>query len=136
VYPFYRGKPGCGLNEVLDGSRRESAQVQDNLYVVSLNRADGGRLGVVPKRFASLLPKMKASDYDYIIFDMPPVSQTSVTAKVAGLLDMTFLVIEAERSNTEQAKRCAAMLAESRANVTAVLNRYHNYLPARLQTDV
>ena len=136
VYPFYRGKPGCGLSEALDGTRRESAQVQDNLYVVSLSRADGGRLGVVPRRFASLLPKMKASDYDYIIFDMPPVSQTSVTAKVAGLLDMTFLVIEAERSNAEQAKRCAAMLAESRANVTAVLNRYHNYLPARLQTDV
>ena len=136
VYPFYRGKPGFGLSEALDGIRRESAQVQDNLYVVSLTRADGGRLGVIPRRFASLLPKMKASDYDYIIFDMPPVSQTSVTAKVAGLLDMIFLVIEAERSNAEQAKRCAAMLAESRANVTAVLNRYHNYLPARLRTDV
>lgn len=136
VYPFYRGKPGCGLTEVFEEGKRESAQVQENLYVVSLDRSDGGRLGVVPRRFASLLPKMKASDYDYIIFDMPPVNQTSVTAKVAGLLDMTLLVVEAEHSNIEQARRCTALLAESRANVTAVLNRYHNYLPTRLQTDV
>jgi uncharacterized protein involved in exopolysaccharide biosynthesis/Mrp family chromosome partitioning ATPase len=138
VYPFYRGKPGCGLSELLEeGAQRESAQVQDNLYVVSLNgRSQGSRVGVVPRRFASLLPKMKASDYDYIIFDMPPVNQTSVTAKVSGLLDMTFLVVESERSNVEQTKRCAALLAESRANVTAVLNRHHNYLPEKLRTDV
>lgn len=138
VYPFYRGRPGCGLTEeVLEGTAREAAQVQENLYVVTLGNTQGGnRVGVVPRRFASLLPKMKASDYDYIIFDMPPVSQTSVTAKVAGLLDMTFLVVESERSTSEQTRRCAALLEESRAKVTAVLNRYHNYLPHSLQTDV
>lgn len=138
VYPFFRGKPGCGLTEeVLEGTEREAAQVQENLYVVTLGNSQGGnRVGVVPRRFASLLPKMKASDYDYIIFDMPPVSQTSITAKVAGLLDMTFLVVEAERSSAEQTRRCAALLEESRAKVTAVLNRYHNYLPQSLRTDV
>ncbi len=138
VYPFHRGKPGCGLTEeVLEGTGREAAQVQENLYVVSLNNTqNGNRVGVIPRRFASLLPKMKASDYDYIIFDMPPVSQTSVTAKVAGLLDMTFLVVDSERTHLEQARRCATLLAESRAKVTAVLNRYHNYLPASLRTDV
>ncbi len=136
MYPFYRGKSGCGLSEALDQQQRDAAQVQENLYVVTLGRAEGERVGVVPRRFASLLPKMKASDYDYIIFDMPPVSQTSVTAKVAGLLDMTFLVMEAERTHTEQARRCVAMLAESRAKITAVLNRLHNYVPARLQPDI
>lgn len=138
VYPFYRGKPGCGLSdEILEGTGREAAQVQENLYVVSLSNTQGGnRVGVVPRRFASLLPKMKASDYDYIIFDMPPVSQTSVTAKVAGLLDMTFLVVESERSTTEQTRRCTALLEESRAKVTAVFNRYHNYLLGKMQGDV
>ncbi len=136
VYPFHHGQPICGLNEALEQEQRETAQVQDNLYVVSLNGESRSRVGIVPKRFASLMPKMKASDYDYIIFDMPPVSQTSVTAKVAGLLDMTFLVVESERTNLEQAKRCATLLAESRANVTAILNRYHDYLPNRLSADV
>jgi uncharacterized protein involved in exopolysaccharide biosynthesis/Mrp family chromosome partitioning ATPase len=136
VYPFHKGKPVCGLTEALEQEQRETAQVQDNLYVVSLNGTQGSRVGIVPKKFASLMPKMKASDYDYIIFDMPPVSQTSVTSKVAGLLDMTFLVVESERTNLEQAKRCAALLAESRANVAAVMNRHHDYLPARLRTDI
>ncbi|MCZ7636145.1 MAG: Wzz/FepE/Etk N-terminal domain-containing protein [Verrucomicrobia bacterium] len=136
VYPFHKGKAGCGLTEALEQEQREPAQVQDNLYVVSLNDTQGNRVGIVPKKFASLMPKMKASDYDYIIFDMPPVSQTSVTSKVAGLLDMTFLVVESERTNTEQAKRCAALLAESRANVAAVMNRHHDYLPERLRTDI
>ena len=136
VYPFHKGKPGCGLTEALEQEQRETAQVQDNLYVVSLNGTQGNRVGIVPRKFASLMPKMKASDYDYIIFDMPPVSQTSVTAKVAGLLDMTFLVVESERTNLEQAKRCAALLAESRANVSAVMNRHHDYLPERLRTDI
>lgn len=136
VYPFHKGKPGCGLTEALEQEQRETAHVQDNLYVVSLNSTQGNRVGIVPKKFASLMPKMKASDYDYIIFDMPPVCQTSVTSKVAGLLDMTFLVVESERTNLEQAKRCAALLAESRANVSAVLNRHHDYLPERLRTDI
>ncbi|HOC01556.1 MAG TPA: hypothetical protein PKM43_22750, partial [Verrucomicrobiota bacterium] len=70
------------------------------------------------------------------IFDMPHVSQTSVTAKVCGLMDMTFLVVESERTKEEQAKRCVSLLGESRAKVAAVLNRYHNYLPSRLQTDI
>ena len=136
VYPFHKGKPGCGLTEALEQEQRETAHVQDNLYVVSLNSTQGNRVGIVPRKFASLMPKMKASDYDYIIFDMPPVNQTSVTSKVAGLLDMTFLVVESERTNLEQAKRCAALLAESRANVAAVMNRHHDYLPARLRTDI
>ena len=44
------------------------------------------------------MPKFKASDYDYIIFDMPHVSQTSVTPRLAGLMDMVLFVIEAEKT--------------------------------------
>ena len=58
------------------------------------------------------MPKLKASDYDYIIFDMPPVSQTSVTARLAGLMDMVLLVIESEKTDrdvVQQASRCCAI---------------------------
>ena len=136
VHPFYRGKAACALADALEQDKRSPALVQDNLYVVSFRGNNGQRVGILPKKFANLLPTMKASDYDYIIFDMPPVSQTSVTAKVCGLMDMTFLLVESERTKEEQAKRCVSLLAESRAKVGAVLNRYHNYLPSRLQTDV
>lgn len=136
VHPFYRGKAAVGLTEAFQQDTRPLALVHDNLYVVSLHGNNGRKVGIVPRKFANLMPTMKASDYDYIIFDMPPVSQTSVTAKVCGLMDMTFLVVESERTKEEQAKRCTALLAESRAKVGVILNRYHNYLPARLQTDI
>ena len=45
------------------------------------------------------MPKLKASQYDYIIFDMPPVSQTSMTARLSGLMDMVLLVIESEKTS-------------------------------------
>ncbi len=136
VHPFHQGKPGCGLTEALEGPARNTALVQDKLYVVSASEANGKRVGIVPKRFTNLVPKFKASDYDFIIFDMPPVSQTSVTSKVAGLMDVVLMVIESEKSNREVVKRATALLAESGANVAAVLNRKRNYLPAKLRQDL
>jgi Mrp family chromosome partitioning ATPase len=136
VHPFYRGKALCALDDALELERRTPALVQDNLYMAAATTTTGGKVGIVPRRFVSLLPKMKASDYDYIIFDLPAVNQTSVTSKIAGLLDITLVVLESERTSLEQAKRSLALLADSRAAVGAVLNRYHDYLPARLSTDL
>jgi len=59
-----------------------NALVQGNLYVATERWKTANSAGS-PKRFASLMPKLKASDYDYIIFDMPPVTQTSMTPRLA-----------------------------------------------------
>jgi len=115
--------------------KRDDALVQENLYVVEeISRGDK-RPRVLPKRFAQLVPKFKASDYDYIIFDMPPVSQTSVTARLAGLVDMTLLVVESEKSNREVVRQAAALLAQSKATVGAVLNKTKKYVPSRLHQN-
>ena len=54
---------------------------------------------------ANLVQQIKTSDYDYIIFDLPPVSQTSATARVTGLLDMTVMVLESEKTHADLAKQ-------------------------------
>ena len=136
VRPFYHGEAACALDDALEQEKRTPAHVQDNLYVAAATTATGSKVGIVPRRFVSLVPKMKASDYDYIIFDLPAVNQTSVTSKIAGLLDITLVVFESERTSLEQAKRSLAMLADSHATVGAVLNRYHDYLPAKLSIDL
>ena len=87
-------------------------------------------------RFSYLVPKLKASDYDYIIFDMPPVSQISVTPRLAGFMDMVMLVVESEKTDREAVQRAYAMLEESKANVTAVLNKTHTYVPRRLHQEM
>ena len=136
AHPFFKGKPGIGLAEALGSETRDNAMVQENLYAVA-ERGNGGRLPrILPKRFGSLMPMLKASDYDYIIFDMPPVSQISVTPRLAGFMDTVLLVIESEKTDRDVVKRATAMLAESKANVCAVLNKHRDYVPKRLSQDL
>ncbi len=136
MHPFYRGKLMRGLEEALDEQTRETAMVQENLYVVTVHQGNGQKVGLLPRRFANIIPKLQATDYDYIIFDMPPVSQTSPTSKLAGLLDMTVLVLESEKSPEGAAKRAISLLAESRAKVAAVLNKHKPYVPKSLADDL
>ncbi len=136
VHPFFQGQTLHELDDAFEEEKRTPGLVQSNLWVAVPGTAGQGKVGIIPRRFLSLLPKMKASDYDYIIFDMPPVNQTSVTSKIAGLLDMTFLVVESEQTGIERAKRAVALLHESRATVGAVLDRYHDYVPRWLSADL
>jgi succinoglycan biosynthesis transport protein ExoP len=133
---FYKGKPGCGLEDALEAETKESALVQENLYVASQSGPDNNLPRVLPKRFAQLLPKFRASDYDYIIFDMPPVSQTTVTPRLAGLMDMVLLVVESEKTKAEVVQHASSLLAESQANVGVVLNKTKTYVPAMLHQEL
>ena len=167
AHQFYKGKPGCGLDAALEEATKETALVQENLYVVTGRhssidgRVNGHSNGngnghasengngngngyasvngdaefpprIFPKRFATLFPRLRASDYDYIIFDMPSVSQTSITPRLAKFMDMNLLVIESEKTSTEAAKRASAILAEAKAEYSAILNKTHSYVPAML----
>lgn len=129
AHPFYRGKLACGLNDVLKEELRGDAQIQDNLYVATASESDGALIKALPKRFSQLVPKLKASDYDYIIFDMPPVTQTSITSKLAGYMDMVLLVVESEKTGRAIVSEASDLLRESRANVATVLNKTHRYVP-------
>ena len=129
AHPFFKGKPAV-LADALATETRDNAMVQENLYAVSAGDSPLPR--ALPRRFHNLVPKLKASDYDYIIFDMPPVNQISPTARVAGFMDMVLMVIESEKTDREAAKKATALLAESKANVRAVLNKTERYVPERL----
>ena len=137
AHPFHQGKPGCALSEALENATRDPAQVQDNLYLVTAYETKNDKLPrVLPKRFAHLIPRMKSSDYDYIIFDMPPITQTSVTPRLAGFMDMVIVVIESGTTGQEIVKRANGLLNESRANVAVVLNKHRAYVPARFNQEL
>jgi succinoglycan biosynthesis transport protein ExoP len=132
---FHKGKLAIGLDDALETEKRTSAQVQDNLYVVAGTHSD--KLPrVLHKQFSTWLPKLKASDYDYIIFDMPPVSQISATAKLARFMDTVFMVVEAEKTDRDVVKRATRLLTESKANVGIVMNKTRNYVPRLLHQDL
>jgi uncharacterized protein involved in exopolysaccharide biosynthesis/Mrp family chromosome partitioning ATPase len=132
---FYKGKAGCGLDTALTAETKQDALVQENLYVVNGNANSDELPRILPKRFAALVPRLKASDYDYIIFDMPPVSQTSLTSRLSRFMDMVLLVVESEKTGIEVVQQANTWLAESGATVGAVLNKTRQYVPERLHQE-
>jgi len=132
---FHKGKPALGLDADLENGIKNESFGGDNHHVSPEAGADDHFPSVLSKRFAKLMPQLKASDYDYIIFDMPPVSQTSMTPRLAGLMDMVLLVIESEKTHRDSVQRATALLNESRAQVSTVLNKVKTYVPARLHQE-
>ncbi|HYG22162.1 MAG TPA: hypothetical protein VEH04_05205 [Verrucomicrobiae bacterium] len=135
---FHHGKLACGLDELLEGNgtKREDAMVTDNLFVVADSPGDRNLPRILHKRFQSLIPKLRASDYDYIIFDMPAVSQISPTSRLARFMDMVFLVVESEKTDRDIVKRAVDMLTQTKANVGVVLNKTRTYVPKALQQEL
>jgi len=136
AHHFYKGHLMCGLDDVLDGEKRDDALVRKNLYVATEGSNDDQLPQFLPKRFKHLVPKLRASDYDYIIFDMPPVTQISPTPRLARFMDMVFLVVESEKTDLEVVKRATTLLSESNANVGVILNKLKAYVPKRLHQEV
>ena len=136
AHQFYKGDLACGLDDALEMERRGNAMVQDNLYVVSENAKKEKLSNVLPQRFKNLVPRLKTSDYDYIIFDMPPVSQISMTPRLARFMDAVLIVVESEKTDREVVRRASALLAESKTNVGIVLNKGCEYLPKRLRQEL
>jgi uncharacterized protein involved in exopolysaccharide biosynthesis/Mrp family chromosome partitioning ATPase len=132
---FHKGNQNCGLDSALKVETRENALVQENLYMATEPMRGGELPQVLPKRFAGLISKIRSSDYDYIIFDMPPVAETTMTFRAARLMDMVLLVIESEKTNQDVVKRVMSLLGESEAKVSMVLNKTRTYVPRRLHQE-
>ena len=135
AHPFSNGKPMCALTDVLDHQKPTGSRLDENLFIATATEESERSLPLLPKRFTSLVPKIKASDYDYVIFDMPPVTYTTITPRLAGLMDIVLLVVESEKAPRHVAEQAASILRETKANVAAVLNRKRTYIPQWLHQE-
>jgi uncharacterized protein involved in exopolysaccharide biosynthesis/Mrp family chromosome partitioning ATPase len=138
AHHFHKGSLSVGLEDIFEKAKetRENALVQKNLYMVNESTNRDKLPAMLPKRFSHLVSKMKASDYDYIIFDMPPVTQISVTPRLARFMDMVLLVVESEKTDRDAAERAGALLSECKANMGVVMNKSRSYVPQRLHQEL
>ncbi|HWA29264.1 MAG TPA: Wzz/FepE/Etk N-terminal domain-containing protein [Lacunisphaera sp.] len=114
---------------------RNSAFVRNNLYVVSETSSSERLAKGMPQRFNMLIPKLKASDFDFIIFDMPPVNQISITPRLASFMDMILLVVESEKTDRDLAQNASDLLAKSKTPLGVVLNKAKSYIPTKLHQE-
>ncbi|MFL6514835.1 MAG: GumC family protein [Chthoniobacterales bacterium] len=134
VHPFFEGKPAYPLTTALQPATTIDS-ASENLYLATVAPPGAGPMQIALKRFFDLMPNLKASDFDYIIFDMPPLSETTPTLGMARFMDKVLLVVEAEKTGREQAKRGYQQLSAARANVSVVLNKTRSYLPKSLDGE-
>ncbi len=132
VHPFFAGRPAASLTAAIE-PQAEIASAADNLYLATINRSGNKSAHLGLKKFFALVPNLKASDFDYIIFDMPPINQTSPTIGLAALMDKVLVVVEAEKTNREVVKRGYRELVGARADVAVVLNKTRSYGPGWLE---
>jgi uncharacterized protein involved in exopolysaccharide biosynthesis/Mrp family chromosome partitioning ATPase len=132
VHPFFEGRPAASLASAIE-PKSSLPSAADNLYLATVNQphAKAAQMGL--KKFFSLVPSLKASDFDYIIFDMPPLTQTSPSVGLAALMDKVLLIVEAEKDSRDKVKRGYRELVAARSDVAVVLNKTRSYGPNWLQ---
>ncbi len=130
---YYKGSEICDLDQALEA--RKNAKQEENLYVVAEGTNGYKVPSILPNRFNNIVPKLKASDFDYIIFDMPEVSPISPTPRLSGFMDAMLMVIESEKTSSDVVEKATKLLQESNAHVGAVLNKTKSYVPKMLQQD-
>lgn len=125
MHPFFRGNLASSLTVLLQSEIQSGHGEKENLYLATATATErnGNVTTLVPSRFYELLPKLKSSSFDYIIFDMPPIKQTSSTVPLSGLMDKVLLVIEPGKTNRDLIKRAVGLMHEQHADVAGVVNR-------------
>src|SRR5262249_33040765 len=115
--------------------KEKIASAAENLYLATVGSPNAGgppQLGL--KKFFDMMPNLKASDFDYIIFDMPPLNQTSPTWGMSAFMDKVLLVVEAEKNNRDNIKRSYRKLVTERDNVAVIVNKTRSYVPGWLDS--
>jgi uncharacterized protein involved in exopolysaccharide biosynthesis/Mrp family chromosome partitioning ATPase len=133
VHPFFRGKPAYSLKTALQPAGALTSAT-GNLYLATVAPPNAGPAQLGLKKFFDLMPNLKASEFDYIIFDMPPLSETSPTIGMAPFMDKMLLIVEAEKNTREAVKRGYSALVAGRDNVSVVLNKGRSYVPKWLDS--
>jgi uncharacterized protein involved in exopolysaccharide biosynthesis/Mrp family chromosome partitioning ATPase len=135
VHSFFRGKPVCSLSAALQPSG-DITSAADNLYLATVAPPNAGPAQLGLKKFFDLMPHLKASDFDYVIFDMPPLGQTSPTLGMAPFMDKLLVMVTAGKDNRETVKRGFKTLVSGRDNVSVVLNKVRDYAPKWMDGEV
>jgi uncharacterized protein involved in exopolysaccharide biosynthesis/Mrp family chromosome partitioning ATPase len=133
VHPFFKGKPAYPLKAALKPNGA-IASASDNLYLATVGTPNAGPAQLGLKKFFDMMPNLKASDFDYVIFDMPALDQTSPTWGMAAFMDKLLVVVEAEKDNREVIKRSYSKLIAERNNVAVVVNKARSYVPKWLDS--
>jgi polysaccharide biosynthesis transport protein len=122
----------ASLRKALDLSQSERfRQNPTNLYLANAPTRRNGRgaTQLASSALHDLMPQLEASNFDYVIFDLPAVGPTSPSLAIAGFMDKVLLILDAEKTNRETLSWSYAELEKGRADVSCVFNKAKSHAP-------
>lgn len=131
--------PAESLFKALQMSRSEQfRQAPRNLYFAgaSTRRDSKSTAALAPAALRDLMPHLVASDFDYIVFDMPPIGPTSPTLTMAGFMDKVLLVLDGDNTTREHLSWGYTELEKAKADVSCVFNKARSHAPRWVQGDL
>lgn len=127
------------LFKALEDSQSERFRgASRNLYFASAStrRDRKSPHALAPADLHRLMPQLVASDFDYIVFDMPPIGPTSPTLTMAGFMDKVLLVLDGNHTTREHLSWAYAELEKAKADVSCVFNKARSHAPQWVQGAV
>lgn len=132
----FQADPAVSLKRALEVSRDEAFRDSPrSLYFASAptRRERGANYSLIPTKLHEMMPLLSGSDYDYIIFDMPPVDPTSPTLAMGGFMDKMLLVLDANHTTREALRWGYSELEKGRADVSCIYNKARSHAPDWVQ---
>lgn len=118
-------KDSDGLSEVLLGTKT----IEEAVFQTQIGRLEILTSGVIPANPTELIGSKAMTDfinnmkekYDVILFDCPPVLETTETKLLAGQCDGVILVLSSGKTDREKAVEANRLLNLVRAKVLGVI---------------
>ena len=135
MHPLYGERPPLSLAKALEANgRQDFKQAPENLYFASaLARHDETGLDTFTAlHLHELMPRLQASDYDFIVFDMPAIHETSRTLTMAGMMDKVLLVLDGENTSRDALTWGYSELVKGKADVSCIFNKNRTLVPSWL----
>lgn len=132
VHPFFDGKPMVNLMEALK-SGKATESPKENLFLASAANPNTAGAQLFPKRFYEMIPTFQACDFDYIIFDMPPMNESSLTLAMSSFMDRLLMVVESDKDSRDAIRRSCVELTQAKAKIAGVFNKAREYGPKWLR---
>lgn len=133
--PMFGELPRHSVNTALqlakDPGFKEESQ---NLYFASAvaRRDDNGLSSFSSMQLYELMPHLQDSSYDYIVFDMPVLDQTSRTLAMSGMMDKILLVLDAENTSRDALSWGYSELMKGKGDVSCIFNKTRAHAPGWL----
>jgi capsular exopolysaccharide synthesis family protein len=121
---------GCpktpGLSEIMAGDLSNLKDFirntyADNLYVLTCGDPPPNPVGILGSDKMKQLIEMTKSQFDFVLFDSPPLIAMADASVLASELDTTLLVLHAGKTKQQTANQAREMLERLNINIFGVI---------------